>query len=152
VSIKKKAKGKTRAAKGAAEAKAETKNGKNIVEVRGNIDNLVKNAAELIAAEVIKVALTGQLATAKYLFEAVGLYPPTEQTAAPLVKDTLAHTLLSRMGLPTEPVIFDEDEAAAKAANDAKSVKAETTRPIDGNEPEAEREDEPEPDPGDTVQ
>ena len=75
----------------------------------------MKNAAELIATEVIKVALTGQLATAKYLFEAVGLYPPTEQTAAPLVKDTLAHTLLTRMGLSIEPVICDEDDVAAGA-------------------------------------
>jgi hypothetical protein len=70
VGVKKaKAKGKGKgAAKKAAKEKAETKNGKDIVEVRGNIDNLVKASAELIAAEVIKVALTGQLATAKYLF------------------------------------------------------------------------------------
>jgi len=137
------------AAKKSAEAKAETKQGKNIVEVRGNIDNLVKASAELIAAEVIKVALTGQLATAKYLFEAIGLYPPTEQTSPPPVIGSLAHTLLKRMGLPTEPVICEEDEVAAVAAKD---VKAETTTPSAGDEPGDEREDEPGPDPSDRVQ
>ena len=83
------------------------------MEVRENINELVRASAELIAIEVIKVALTGQLATAKYLFEAAGLYPATEQTAATPAAGSLAFTLLKRMGLPTEPVIFDEDEAAA---------------------------------------
>ena len=110
----KKAKGKGRGtAKKPAEKRAETNTGKNIVEVRGNIDNLVKASAELIAAEVIKVALTGQLATAKYLFEAIGLYPATEQTTPTPVIGSLAHTLLKRMGLPIEPVICEENETMA---------------------------------------
>ena len=150
---KAKAKGKGKgAAKKAAKEKAETKNGKDIVEVRGNIDNLVKASAELIAAEVIKVALTGQLATAKYLFEAIGLYPPTEQTAPTPAAGSLAHTLLQRMGLPTEPVICEEDETPAELAKDGKGVQAEITTPSAGDEPGAEVEDEREPDPSDTVQ
>ena len=112
--------------------------------MRGNIDNLVKDSAELIAIEVIKVALTGQLATAKYLFEAVGLYPATEQTAPTPVEGSLAHTLLTRMGLPTEPVICDEDEAAAASANDLKAAKVDTTTANVENEVEADCEDEPE--------
>ena len=40
----------------------------------------------------------------------VGLYPAAEQTVAPPVKDTLAHTLLTRLGLPLDPVVCDEDE------------------------------------------
>jgi hypothetical protein len=140
----KKAKGRGKAAaKKSAAKKAATNEGKNIVEVRGNIDNLVKDAAELIAIEVIKVALTGQLATAKYLFEAVGLYPATEQTAPTPVKGSLAHTLLTRMGLPTEPVICDEDEAAAASANDLKAAKVDTTTANVENEVEADCEDEP---------
>jgi hypothetical protein len=152
VSIKKKAKAKNKAAAAAAKTKAETQKGKDIVEVRWNIDNLVKDAAELIAAEVIKVALTGQLATAKYLFEAIGLYPATEQTAATPVIGSLAHTLLRRMGLPTEPVIRDEDETAAGSTSDVKTLKVETVTPSVENEPGAEGEDGPEPDPSDSVQ
>jgi hypothetical protein len=131
MSIKKKAKGKSKAAvKAAVKTKAETKKGKDIVEVRGNIDNLVKNAAELIAAEVIKVALTGQLATARYLFEAIGLYPATEQTEPdPPVKGSLAHTLLTRMGLPTEPVVCDDDEAPVGLTSQVKAVPAASCAP-----------------------
>jgi len=152
VSVKKaKGKGKVAAKKSAAK-KAATNEGKNIVEVRGNIDNLVKDAAELIAIEVIKVALTGQLATAKYLFEAIGLYPATEQTAPPPVVGSLAHTLLKRMGLPTEPVIRDEDEAAAASPNGVKAVKIDTTTPSVEIEPGADSEDGPEPEPSDSVQ
>jgi hypothetical protein len=140
----KKAKGKSKAAaKKSAAKKAATNEGKNIVEVRGNIDNLVKDAAELIAIEVIKVALTGQLATAKYLFEAIGLYPATEITAPTPVVGSLAHTLLKRMGLPTEPVICEEEEAVVGLVNDVKGVKAETASPTLENGLEAECEDEP---------
>jgi hypothetical protein len=140
MSVKKKAKSRA-AAKKSAEEKAETKQGKNIVEVRGNIDNLVKASAELIAAEVIKVALTGQLATAKYLFEAIGLYPATEQTLPPPVVGSLAHTLLKRMGIPTEPVIFGDDEPATALTSDVKVLKFEAATPGVGEETRAENED-----------
>jgi len=124
----KKAKGKGKAiAKKSAAKDAETKTGKDIVEVRGNIDNLVKESAEKIAIEVIKVALTGQLATAKYLFEAVGLYPPTEQTVAPPIETSLAHTLLTRMGLPLTPLACDEDLAPVVSINAAKVTAVEAS-------------------------
>jgi len=123
----KKARGKSKAtAKKPAVKSAETKKGKDIVEVRGNIDNLVKDSAELIAIEVIKVALTGQLATAKYLFEAVGLYPPTEQTVAPPIETSLAHTLLTRMGLPLTPLVSDE-EVPAVSTNATTNTAAEAS-------------------------
>ena len=77
--------------------------------MRENINSLVVESAEDIASKVIEVAKNGQLASAKYLFEAVGLYPATEETRAKAPKDSLAYTLLRRMGLPTEPVICDED-------------------------------------------
>src|ERR1039457_875032 len=87
VSVKKakaKAKGKAAAKKSAAKkSTVKKKKGKDIVEVRQNINKLVKDSAEDIATSVIEVATrTGQLASAKYLFEAIGLYPATEQTAA----------------------------------------------------------------------
>jgi hypothetical protein len=141
VSVKK-AKGKGKGtAKKSAKKSVGTKNPKDVVEVRENINELVRASAELIAIEVIKVALTGQLATAKYLFEAAGLYPATEQTAATPAAGSLAFTLLKRMGLPTEPVIFDEDEPAAGLTSDVKA-RAETTTLSVENEPGAEREDE----------
>ncbi len=125
----KKAKGKDKAtAKKSTDKSAETKKGKDIVEVRGNIDNLVKESAELIAIEVIKVALTGQLATAKYLFEAVGLYPPTELTVAPPIETSLAHTLLTRMGLPLTPMVCDEELAPAASTSAAKGTPIEAAR------------------------
>ncbi len=156
MSIKKKVKGKGKgtakkaAAKKAAKKSApRAKKGKDIAQVREGIDNKIKNSANKIADKVIEVAkTTGQLASAKYLFEAVGLYPATEQTAAPVpLKDTLAHTLLTRMGIPTEPVYHDEDDEVAVPASDAKGGKAAAAGE---NEPGAEREDEL--DPGDSVQ
>jgi hypothetical protein len=120
----KKAKGKgTGTAKKAAKKSAEEKKGKDIAQVRENINELVKESAEDIATSVIEVAKTGQLASARYLFEAAGLYPATELAAARPLETTLAHTLLRRMGLPLDPVVCDEDLApgvltiAAKGAS-----------------------------------
>jgi hypothetical protein len=97
------------AAKKSTPAKS-TKKGKDIGEVRENINELVKESAEEIASSVIEVATrTGQLASAKYLFEAVGIYPVTEIEERP-IETTMAHQLLTRMGIPLEPVVQDEDE------------------------------------------
>jgi hypothetical protein len=110
----KKAKGKIRrtAEKPAKKRAPKTKKPVDIARVRENIANLVGGSAELIAARVIKVAKRGQLAPAKYLFEVVGVYPATEETTAK-PEDSMAYTLLSRMGLPTEPVVCDEDPLPA---------------------------------------
>ena len=120
MSVKKKAKGKSKGttkktAKKKASAKKRApskKKGKDIVQVRENINELVKDSAKDIATEVIKVAKTGQLASAKYLFEAAGIYPATEQAAVNPIERSLAHTLLTRMGLPLEPVVVDEEPDA----------------------------------------
>jgi hypothetical protein len=126
MSIKKKAKSKAKAAKATAAEKGagEKKKGKDLAEVRENINELVKDSAEDIATSVIGVAMrTGQLASAKYLFEAVGLYPATEQMEpTPPVKGSLAHTLLTRMGLSTEPVVCDDDEAPVGLVNEVKAL------------------------------
>jgi hypothetical protein len=139
VSIKKKAKAKIkvtakkRAVKSAPpKSVAKKKKGKDIVEVRENINALVKDSAELIATSVIGVATrTGQLASAKYLFEAIGLYPATEETAPAPVTGSLAHTLLTRMGLPTEPVIRDEEEAPVPVMRDVTGAIHEVVRETD---------------------
>ncbi len=98
------------AAKKLAGSVKRNKKSKDVVQVRENINDLVKDSAEDIATEVIKAAKTGQLASAKYLFEAVGLYPPTEETRPTLKEDSVAHTLLRRLGLPTEPLSEEEPE------------------------------------------
>lgn len=98
----------------------------DFVEVRQNIAVLVRESAGEIATKVIEMAKGGQLAPAKYLFEAVGLYPPTEETESK-PEDSLAYTLLMRLGLPTDPVICEEDAADSFTA----AVKA-TTRDAGG--------------------
>lgn len=125
----KKAKGKDKGtAKKSAKKSTGKKKAKDVVQVRENINDLVKESAEDIATEVIKVAKTGQLASAKYLFEVVGLYPATEQTAAMPVEDSLAYTLLKRMGLPLEPVVTVEDLPAA-VTNNAKGMSNKSFMP-----------------------
>jgi len=116
---KKKAKSKrTKAAKKAGKKSSpRTKKPVDFVRVRQSIANLVGNSAKAIATEVIKVAKTGQLAPARYLFEVVGIYPKTEETEAKPQEDSLAHTLLKRMGLPIEPVICEEDAAPSEPRN-----------------------------------
>jgi len=126
VSVKK-AKEKSKAKKAVKKNGSKAKEPVDVVQVRENINNLVRGSAELIATEVIKVALTGQLATAKYLFEAVGLYPPTEQTEVRPIETTLAHTLLARMGLPLEPVVCDDDDETPAVPSPAKIPAAKAT-------------------------
>jgi hypothetical protein len=118
-------------AKGNSEGKTEQsveKSGKrpkkpaDIVQVRESITNMVTNSAKAIAKQVIEDAKSGQLASVKYLFEVAGLYPLTEETAAALPEHSLAHTLLRRMGLPTEPVIRDEDQVPAALTGTAREA------------------------------
>ena len=78
----------------------------NFAQVRKNVAALVGSAAEEIAKKAMDVAKEGQLAPAKYFFEAVGLYPATAETTSG-TEASLAYTLLKRLGLPTEPLIPD---------------------------------------------
>ena len=57
---------------------------------------------------LVDAAKQGQVAPAKYLFEICGLFPAGEETAEKK-EDSLAYTLLKRMGLPTEPEPDDRD-------------------------------------------
>jgi hypothetical protein len=49
----------------------------------------------------------GHYAAMKFLFEMIGLYPATPQEQAPQ-EDSLARTLLRRMGFPEEPTLAPE--------------------------------------------
>lgn len=91
-----------------AEDRPTTREPADFAEVRKNIATLVRISANEIATAFVKAAIAGQVAPAKYLFEAVGLYPPTTETLSN-PENSLAFTLLKRMGLPTEPVICEED-------------------------------------------
>jgi hypothetical protein len=91
----------------------DTKQLADIVQVRERIVELVKGSAADIVTELIDVAKLGQVAPAKYLFELVGLYPASEGTELVPPEESLAHTLLTRLGLPTEPVVRDQDQVPA---------------------------------------
>jgi hypothetical protein len=113
--------------------------GKDVVEVRESVNELVMESAVAIANKVIEAAKKGQLTSARYLFEAAGIYPATEQTAMRPIETSLAHTLLTRMGLPLDPVICSEDPVPALLKSDAKGS-TETARPMVVEEvPEGER-------------
>ena len=115
------------------------KKGKDVVEVRESINELVMDSAVAIAVGVIEVAKTGQLAPAKYLFEAAGIYPVSEQTAMRPIETSLAHTLLTRMGLPLEPVIYGEDPEPVQLTSDGKDAHAATRPMVVAEAPEGER-------------
>lgn len=99
---------------------------KDVPQLRESIHDLIKRAAETIAVQIIEDAKSGQLPAVKYLFEFVGLHPATEQTTERPIETTLAHTLLTRMGLPIEPWVEDEDGVLPKAIKSGE-VPAEDT-------------------------
>ncbi len=122
---------------------------KDFPTVRSNIAILVGNSAEMIVAKVIEVAKSGQLAQAKYLFEAVGLYPPIEEEAQP-EGESLAFTLLQRMGIPTEPINYEEDPAGVLPGFGGQEGLGENEREGKASSPAPEGRDE-NGDPGDAV-
>lgn len=83
---------------------------RNLNQVRESIDHLVRRSAEAIVMELIEVAKSGEAGPAKYLFEMIGLYPPLEGAKQGIAEDSLAQTLLRRLGLPTEPAGAEEPE------------------------------------------
>jgi hypothetical protein len=110
---KKKAVGKTSPKKSAKKQKKNLKRGKkelDPVELRKDIEHMVKSEAGEIAGAVIGEGKKGQLATVKYLFEMAKIFPPsTDGSQASAEEDCLAKTLLHRLNLPEEPISRDED-------------------------------------------
>jgi len=88
----------------------------DMVKVRENIHRMVGHSAEKIAAKVIEIAKDGQLASAKYLFEMVGVYPVTEETKTK-EPDSLAYALLKRMRLATEAAVKDDNPEAGEGVS-----------------------------------
>ncbi len=107
------------------------------VEVRKDLSKLVEAHAEKLAQAVIGEGEKGQLAPVKYLFEMANIFPsPTDGSVASAEEESLAKTLLDRLGIPTSPVVADEYEkdefvtiAAAKQVADEKKESAEDVKP-----------------------
>jgi hypothetical protein len=95
-------------------------------QARENVASLVRGSATEIATGVLTLAKAGQLASVKYLFEMAGLYPAIEEAARTLPENSLAHTLLRRMGQPTEPATCADDQAAIAPACNRKESARET--------------------------
>ena len=84
---------------------------KTSAEVRRDIAKLVKAHAEKMAGAVIGEGEKGQLSPMKYLFEVANIYPEAgDGNEATADEDSLAKTLLERLGVPTQPIVLDEDD------------------------------------------
>jgi hypothetical protein len=83
-------------------------------EVRHECSKLVKEDAREVTVAVIGEAKKGQLGPMKYLFEMANFFPQADDGSQPSAEeDSLAETLLTRLGIPTHPVVADEYEKAA---------------------------------------
>jgi len=89
--------------------------------IRQQICDLVGSQAVDLVETTIGEVDKGHYGAMKYLFEIIGLYPATMQEI-PLGEDSLAKTLLRRLGLPEEALAaprLTKDPAEAVAAEDA---------------------------------
>jgi hypothetical protein len=88
--------------------------------VREQITNRVGNRAVEMVETTMDEVDKGHYLAMKYLFEMVGLCPATSPDEAP-EEDSLAKTLLRRLGLPEEPSAGTEvaKECATNAAEPA---------------------------------
>jgi len=74
----------------------------DLEEIRRKIANLVGAEAAPMVESAIEEAHKGHFGAMKYLFEIVGLYPAGEAETGQS-ENSLARTLLHRLGLPEEP-------------------------------------------------
>lgn len=120
--MKKKGKKSRKAGKGIKKATKNKKSSKSkkgkkerdAKEVRHECSKLVKEDAREVTVAVIGEAKKGQLGPMKYLFEMANIFPQADdgsQTSAE--EESLAETLLNRLGIPSHPVVADEYEKAA---------------------------------------
>ena len=91
---------------GAKTSSAATKSSRDpvdLAEIRQQITNLVGNGAVGMVETTMEEVGKGHYLGMKYLFELVGLYPATAADEAP-IQDSMAATLLRRLGLPESPM------------------------------------------------
>ncbi len=77
---------------------------------------VAKNAVPIVRQAIESVTEEGQYQAIKCLFEMIGLYPAAAQDESPL-QDSLARTLLDRLGLP-EVAVQEPVERAEKLITD----------------------------------
>jgi hypothetical protein len=76
----------------------------DLAAIRQQITNMVGNDAVGMVETTIEEVGKGHYLGMKYLFEMVGLYPATTSGDGALVSDSMAATLLRRLGLPEAPL------------------------------------------------
>ncbi len=75
----------------------------DLAEIRRQIADLVESGALGMVETTIEEVEKGHYLGMKYLFEMIGLYPATSTEDVP-AEDSLAATLLRRLGIPEAPV------------------------------------------------
>jgi hypothetical protein len=75
--------------------------------VRKDIAAKVEAEAGELAKAVIEEGKKGQLATVKYLFSMAHIFPEVLEENKLKEEESLAATLLNKLGIPVEPVIHD---------------------------------------------
>src|SRR5712692_8658792 len=93
----------TKLSKRAAQARKGSRKPVDLAEIRQQITNLVGNDAVGMVETTIEEVGKGHYLGMKYLFELIGLYPTTVADEAP-TQDSMAATLLRRLGLPESPM------------------------------------------------
>ena len=96
-------------------------------ELREELKNQVGNDAPKIVTSLIDAAAKGSCGHAKYLFEMIGLYPAAALDQEDLEEDSLAKTLLRRLGLPEDPVL--ETEVRSEGASQDAGKGTEDSKP-----------------------
>ena len=89
-------------------------------ELREELKNQVGNDAPKIVTSLIDAAAKGSCGHAKYLFEMIGLYPAAAFEQEDLEEDSLAKTLLRRLGLPEDLKSEGASQDASESAEDNK--------------------------------
>jgi hypothetical protein len=103
-----------------ASARAGQRKPLDLAEIRRQITDLVGSGAVGMVKATMEEAGKGHYLGMKYLFEMIGLYPATSMDEAP-VQDSLAATLLQRLGLGDEPMVesrVTKDSTTAATASE----------------------------------
>jgi hypothetical protein len=122
--MSKKAKGKADKKKPAKKSGAKkSRKELNPGEVRKDISRMVESEAATMAQAAINEGKKGQLAPLRYLLEVANIFPgATDGSEATEDEDSLARTLLKRMGIPDVPIVREDEDDEPKAVSCADGV------------------------------
>ena len=115
--IKKKGKKSKAAAKRVVRKKgSRSKKEKETADLRKDLVKIVKEHAPKMVGAVAGEGEKGQVGSVKFLLEMAGIFPvPEAEVNAPDKREeSLAETLLDRLGIPKTPVVADEYEKGAE--------------------------------------